>query len=60
MELQGELKRFECKALVSNDKSIKLVFYATANDNDMVDINELHNLLLQPLSINICKSIHKQ
>jgi hypothetical protein len=53
MKVKGELKSFKSKALVSQDKSIELKIYVIANDENKVDVQELHNLLLKPLEIEI-------
>jgi len=53
MKVKGELKSFRSKALVSLDKSIELKIYIIANDENQVDVQELHNLLLKPLEIEL-------
>jgi hypothetical protein len=53
MKIKGELKSFKAKALVSLDKSIELKIYIIANDENKVNVQELHNLLLKPLEIEL-------
>jgi hypothetical protein len=53
MKIKGELKSFKSKALVSLDKSIELKIYVIANDENKVDVQELHNLLLKPLEVEL-------
>jgi hypothetical protein len=53
MKVKGELKSFKAKALISLDKSIELKIYVIANDENKVDVQEFHNLLLKPLEIEI-------
>lgn len=49
---QVELKSATIKALVSMDKSIRLVFDVNLN-NKSIDVNELQNLLYKPLTLEI-------
>lgn len=53
MKLQGELKSFKSKALVSGDKGIELKIYVNANTG--VDTNKLHEFLLEPIEVEIKK-----
>ena len=52
---QVELKDINVKALQSLDKSIKLIIYINANENNKVDINKLYEFLHEPLKLEIEK-----
>jgi len=50
---QAELKKAEIKALVSMDKSVRLVFDVNLNPSNEVDVNALHSLLYKSLRLEI-------
>ena len=50
---QVELKDINIKSLKSLDKSIKLTFYINLNDNNTLDINQLHKHLFKPIVLGI-------
>jgi len=50
-----ELKKAEIKALVSGDKSLRLVFDVNLHSNNEVDVNSLHTYLYEALTLEINK-----
>lgn len=50
---QAELKKAEIKALVSMDKSVRLVFDINLTPANEVDINGLHSFLYKSLTLEI-------
>ena len=50
---QVELKKAEIKALVSMDKSLRLVFDINLTPSNEADINAVHSLLYKPLTLEI-------
>ena len=50
---QAELKEVNSRALRSLDKSLKLVFYVNANENNPIDRNQLDSFMHQPLTLDV-------
>ena len=50
---QAELKSAAIKALVSQDKSVRLIFDVNLNEGNQVNINELHDFLYKGLILEI-------
>jgi len=50
---QVELKKAEIKALVSMDKSMRLVFDVNLTPANEIDINGVHSLLYKSLTLEI-------
>lgn len=50
---QVELKKAETKALVSMDKSMRLVFDVNLTPSSEVDVAGVYNLLYKPLILEI-------
>lgn len=50
---QVELKKAEIKALVSGDKSMRMVFDVNLTPANEVDINGVHSLLYKSLTLEI-------
>jgi hypothetical protein len=50
---QAELKSASVKALVSQDKSVRLIFDVNLTEANLVDINKLHDFLYKSLILEI-------
>ena len=50
---QVELKSAAIKALVSQDKSVRLIFDVNLNRDNQVDVNALHDFLYKSLILEI-------
>jgi len=53
MKLQGELKSFKAKGLVSGDRGLEIKLYVSLDES--VDVNELRSFLLEPIEVEIRK-----